>query len=597
MIRQSLEGKILLSLSVLLILLQAMTVELFVLLFCMGDVVGILQPTGSSGSWTSLPVIHTPSGSRSTTTTILLSWTPGEHSIETISHYEIQARFPTEIADSDQVVLPLYGSVASAYPQTVVDNREWAVSWSPWYTVYSGLGRQFLFNITNQFSGVGIDNQRFFDFQVRAITVESGLQSAWSDSVQGHTVLEGDRDRLLLELIGTGRNNVGFTKVVVGGNVLLNRADMKGLTLIVLDRRDLSVAFFQTYNTFDFVFESSAMAQKIRLFGPKFFILVVSSGAWEWHATPTLTDALEYYGAYYVGQWSRVFAGTSSVQFSPYADLAETASEDSFGHPYAFFGYYGLGAGGGYESLQLNTGHYLATGKAEHAIIRLELYYSYMMGRYMVGTNEGKFPLSSDFFVKGQAPRPKTVHAPLPSFDPPVNQIQPIPAYSPYIGSLWAQLEYIMESNQTYTVPEYNVTNDGFEMVQRLLNRPAQVSSDPRRNVVTELERIWGGPSLRYSSVTGNLISSSAATGTTRVCPDILLYRLAPGFTCPAYDTDATVGIPLLQFGIGMWPTICDHSSSHCGDPIPTSFSPLIPKPIDITDINSEVTVITDTWT
>ncbi len=333
---------------------------LFLLFIC--PAFGLLQPSGNSGVWTSLPTLHPPSGSRSTETTIMLSWTVAEHSVETIAKYEIQARFPIEIADSENVFLPRYTSVSSAFPQSVVDNRDWVVTWSPWYTVYSGKGRQFLFDVTNQFSGPGSIDQRFFDFQVSAVTLQSSERSPWSDPVQGHTVLEGTKDRINIELVGTGRNNVGYTKIVVGDQIIVNRADLMGLTLVVLDRRDLSVAFIHTYNTFDSETASYEMSKKIRSYGPKFFVLVVSSGAWEWHATPTLTDAMENYGAYYVGQWSRVF-GTSAM-YSPYADLAETASEDTFGHPYAFLGYYGLGTGRGYESLQLNTGHYLVTGKA-----------------------------------------------------------------------------------------------------------------------------------------------------------------------------------------------------------------------------------------
>ena len=562
------------------------------------DCVARLQPNGGTGEWLSIPSMHAPLGSRSTETTIMLSWTWAEHEFETIDLYEVQVRFPTEVAESENIYLPKAASISAAYPESIVANREWAVSWSPWYTVYSGPGRQFLFDKTQQLGGPGAADRRYFDFQVRAVTRESTLTSDWSPIVQGYTILEGSQDRVLLELVGTGRNNAGYTKVVLGDRELLNRSDLIGLTLLVIDRQDLSVVFIQTYNTFEYESESLDMARKILSYGPDYFIVIVSSGAWEWHATPVLTDALERYGGYYVGQWSRVFTGTSSLQYSPYADLAETASEDSFGHPYAFVGRYGFGAGGGYESLQLNTGHYLVTGKAERAIIRLELYYNYMFGRYMIGTpREGKKPISADWFVRGQAPRPHTLHAPLPKSDTPVWQIQTVPPYVPYVGSLWAQLEYIMESNQTYTVPEYNVVNYGFEILQNLDNRPDQISDDPRVNVMSELDRIWGGPSLRYSADgSGDLLPASVTTGTDRICPDILENRLSPGVGCPDYDTSATAGIPLLQAGVGMWPTICDTSGTNCGSPISTSFPALIAKPIDITDISTDVTSTTDTW-
>jgi hypothetical protein len=550
-----------------------------------------LQPlSGGSSSWSQLPTIHPIGGSRSTETTILVTWSIADHEIETIGHYKIRVRFPIQVAESERVYLPKYSNITAAFPETVVNNREWAVSWSPWYVVYAGLGRQFMFDTSHHLGGVV--NRRYFDFQVSAVTAETTIQSPWSNAVQGYTVLEGTRDRVIVELTGTGRNNVGLTKVLLAGQTLLNRADLIGLTLFVLDRRDLSVAFTQTYNTYASELEARNMAQKIRSYGPNFFILVVSSGAWEWHATPTLTDILEDYGAYYFGQWSRVF-GADTVQYSPYADLAETSSQDSFGHPYAFFGWYGLGAGGGFESLQLNTGHYLVTGKAAKAIIRLELYYSYMFEKYMVSSN--REILSAEFFTKGQSPQPGTVYAPLPLVGnpPPVWQVQPVSLYSPYIGNLWAQLEYLMEANETFTVPEYNVTNYGFEIVQRLVNRPAQVSNDPRTNVLTELERIWGGPSLRYSNVSsGTLLGASASAGTVRVCPNVLANRWNPGTGCAVYD--ATGANPLLQFGVGVWPSVCYQSI--CGDSIVTSFYPLIGKPTDITDINTQVTVNGEVW-
>jgi hypothetical protein len=567
-----------------------MSYEVLFLVF--GFVGGLREP--ASGGWTLTPKLHAPAESRATETTILFTWTPAIHSIEQVGKYELSCRYPKTVIDADSQYMPK-ATEDGDYPTSAVTGRDWVTEWSSWYSIYTGLGRQFLFDTSIHMTG--IIGRKFFDCRVRATTEATGLISDWSLPVQAHTVIAGDKDRFVLEIVGTGRNNPATSLVRIGSQILYKRSDSKGFILIVLDRRDMSVAYSGVYNVYEDSEASQTMSEKIRSYGPLYWIIVASSYAWEWHTTPTLTDTLLDYGAYYVGQWSRVFSGTDSVQSSSRGvDLAEMASEDSFGHPYAFLGWYGCGMGNCHESIQLNTGHYLATGKAQKAILRLPVYFNYMLGRYMIGVVGAEGGESADLWRRGQIPKPATLHSPYSAVtigEPPFWRIQSDGLYAPYIGNLWNQLEYLIVANDTGIDRENGVRNYGYEIIQQIGNQPPQVYRDPRRNVQTELERIWGGPSVRYSAFDGLVIPASASVETVRVCGEILNNRWKPGVGCPQYDSIATSQIPMLQFGIGMWPMVCDASrAGRCGSPVPSSFTPFTSKP----DPSASVSVVTENW-
>ena len=519
----------------------------------------VVSVLGSS-YWITEPVLDPFADSRATGDSILMTWTPGSHVEDALSHYELRVRWPLVVEASD-FMLHSQATPDGYFPSERVQNREWAKVWAEYALAYSGRGRQFNFSIPNQLSEVN-GTIRVFDFQVRAINI-LGDASQWSPPVLGHTLLENTQERFLVELIGTGRNNAMFSQITVNGVSLFNKTDLRGLALAVFNRSDFSLKNLDSYDVFIDAAESRRMVADLRsLAGPGTFIAIVSGHAWEWRLSSQLATVLETYGAFYVGQWARIFE-TASIRPSTYADLAETSSSDSFGHPYALFGSYGLGMGNGIESIQLNTGHYLATGKAQRAIIRLQVYYNYMLGRFFVNRYDSK---SSDFFVKSQNPPQKTLHNPISADQTvlPAYQVQPQSRYAPYIGNLYNQLEYVMEANETVVWDEFNSTNFGFEIIQVLekISDPL-VTGDPRTGDLrqTEMQRIWPKPPI---------------------CAEMIGERHSLSFDslCPDYDDpELTTHVPLMRFGIGVFPTLCNPQNPDCASPVPTleTFSSITP--------------------
>merc|ERR1719375_2264963 len=168
------------------------------------------------------------------------------------------------------------------------------------------------------------------------------------------------------------------------------------------------------------------MSKDLRRFHQGHLVVVVSSDAWEWNAGSVLVRTMEWCGAYHFGQWSNVFAEQPHLA-SPDSDLAQTASQQEFGHPYAFIGIPGLGAGMGWESLHYPTGHYLAEGgRAPKAIIRGIAYFDYVARHYRV---KNMNVLKADFYSKNNPPAPETIHRPMPSWKQkkPLHQIMQPP--------------------------------------------------------------------------------------------------------------------------------------------------------------------------
>ncbi|KAF4719500.1 hypothetical protein FOZ62_025224, partial [Perkinsus olseni] len=381
-----------------------------------------------------------------------------------------------------------------------VDER---IEWSRWQPIFIGPGRVFNWEITEE-----VCEGCSYEFRVRAVGLRQG-DCPWSmKTLLAHTIRPGAVDRAPFEIIGTGRNNAGWGSLTVNGEVIFRRSTERGLLLVVLHRRNLHLLHMRMYDTFADADASSRMAADLKRFGSDVFVIVLSVDAWEWHATPTLAKAMEFCGAYHFGMWSRVFADHLH-QPSPVADFAETASQLSFGHPYAFIGVPGIGTGMGWESLQYNTGHYLAEGgRSPRAIIRGLFYLDYIPMRYRIAdvvTN------TADYYLKGQPPRPETLHNPLPAdkqVQPDYYVDRPDP-YTPYIGNLWNAVELLLTANETVDLPQYNLTNYGFQIVLDLfLGDPLNyVDARLSRSVqdsyfqMTELERVWGGPSDRIDVV------------------------------------------------------------------------------------------------
>ena len=502
-------------------------------------------------SWISQPILHPFHECRATETSILVAWSLGDHASEEMSHYEVRVRWPMAMEQYDYR-LQSRPTENDFFAINRVLNREYVKRWSDFFIGYTGRGRSWDFVVSDQLQNAN-GTVRVFDLQVRAVTV-NGIKSDWSAPVLTHTVLPNEQERFLVELTGTGMNNAMASKIIVNGVSIFDRTDLRGLALAVFNRANFALEHIDVYDVFADVSESVRMTHDIVQHGPDKFIAVVSGDAWERNLGPQLASALETYGGYYVGQWARIFS--SSIRSSEFADLSETASGDTFGHPYALWGMWGLGMGGGIESLQLNTGHYLVTGKSERAIVRLQVYYNYMLGRYFVSRSEAR---TADFFKKAQRPVSGTLHNPatkVVKFD---YTIQRLSLYAPYIGNLHRSIEYLMEANETVVRDEFNATNYGFEIVQNLEHLPDPlITVDPRADMQTELERVWGGPTRRFSGYkAGEALPGTVETTTPRKCADLLALRFSNdlGSICPNVVDSGNVD--LLKFGKGLFPTIC----------------------------------------
>lgn len=541
---------------------------------------GLKFPQNAQGGvWKTSPVLQPYHECRATNASILLAWSLARHSIDQLDHYQVRIRWPLAVEINDH-------SLDLQAP--------WVKEWSLYFPVYAGPGRQWTFD-TSQVDLGSFFNQRIFEFSVRAVTLHNHT-SEWSPPVLMHTLLDPSLERFSLDLVGTGRNNAGYSSISVAGKPVFNRTDLDGFALAVFDRADFSLSFMDTYSVSWNDSESLRMANDIRrtAAGPDKFIAVVSGESWEWKSFPVLTKTLEIYGAFYVTQWTHVFS--NHVQPSPYADLPETASQDSFGHPYAFVGSAGWGPGNGYESLQLNTGHYLSTGKSQVAKIRLGVYYNYRLGRYFIDSGNQEL-LSHDFFTKAQLPKPGSLHNPVPLRINADIQISLQSKFAPYVGNLWNLIDYVLEANETVVLDSLNASNSGFEIVQNFTflssddNNPL-ITEDPRPSArkLSELERVWGGPSSRYSQVTGTLLRNSVDVSINRICPSTFLsFPYIPCEDCFGSASPA----PLMEFGIGLFPTKCNDPLLLSASTTETTGASMIPRSVPPPN---NITVTADVW-
>lgn len=302
------------------------------------------------------------------------------------------------------------------------------------------------------------------------------------------------------------------------------------------------------------------LGKDIRQFNQSYFIVIASTIAWEWHATHSLAKTLEYCGTYHFGQWAHVFAEQKHY-FSDKSDLQQTASAEEFGHPYAFIGIPGTGAGTGWESLMHNTGQYLPRGvKPQHAVIRGVAYYDYMLRTYRLQDVEAT---KAEFYMKGTPPSWESFHNPVPEYKNAPSEVSPIPsmqpAFTPYIGALSSSITKIIEANET--VPPHNFA---FALVTAAKVR--KVDPRPRSLWVTELERIWEGASARYWDHNGSLFHPGLLLF-HRSCNDFVYhgFNFASPEACGEDFSDCCdrIDVPSLlatQCGIGVAPTMCKES-------------------------------------
>ncbi len=496
-----------------------------------------------------VPQFHNYEYSRSTTTTYLLSWELGHHRLGNTMRYEVQYRrlclpirpkgdpnYPGDASPTDYE--RLYNA-AFGYLQSLKYKNSPSLHWyddlnenkfdlvwtesrymgeeppkkyeigivwckytgdedrgDAWYSIYNGTAR---------FIRVGEPDLREmilapgngYEFRVRSCDDRHhGVGcSPWSVPLLTHTIFPGTAERIPFWIKGTGRNNHDYSIIEINNRVVYHRRKDMGLVLMVFSRLDMKLLVYEVFNTMHSREASEDMAKKLRAQDHSALIVVVSADAWEMRATKVLVDAMEYCGAYHFGQWTYVFAEEEHFR-SINSDLDQTASQEQFGHPYAFVGIPGIGTGNGWESLALNTGHYRTYGKAAHAHIRGVLYYDYLTRHYHVTEVESN---TNKYFLKGEPPV-HNVDDPIPKekkrIDPHCSKkhltdwIQKCAPYRPYVTTIQSVIDLLIERNET--VPRnygfYIVTDAG---ITRKDQRP-----DFAR--MTELEIVLGGASARF---------------------------------------------------------------------------------------------------
>eukprot|EP00929_Paragymnodinium_shiwhaense_P070176 TRINITY_DN35528_c0_g1_i1.p1 TRINITY_DN35528_c0_g1~~TRINITY_DN35528_c0_g1_i1.p1 ORF type:complete len:712 (-),score=75.35 TRINITY_DN35528_c0_g1_i1:148-2283(-) len=427
---------------------------------------------------------------RATNTSVTVHWAPAWNPWSEVRYYELEARRPFGTP------LHFAGMERLQFQELQNENPYFPgdAAWTNWSIVYTGLGRAYTLGIPY---GTGHAAQ----FRVRACGPSLAFEgcSAWSAVQTAHAVLPAYQDKVNFYFRGMGKNAPNYTIIEVDERVIYKRRDETGLVLAVFSRLDFSLHWLRTYDTQRDRAQSVQMSKDIRLFNSSFFVVVVSSIAWEWHAGRTLARTMEYCGAYHFGQWAHVFAEQSHYE-SPISDLQQVASQDEFGHPYAFIGIPGIGTGHGYESLMYSTGHYLAGASVQvpKAGVRGIAYYDYVARQYRL---QDIITTKADFYHKATPPFWETLHNPLPARKTVESnfRLPEMRPYTPYVGTLQNHVTKIIEANGT--VPPYNY---GFAITT--IANVHRLDPRPRKFWVTELERVWLGSSARYWPHNGSQI-------------------------------------------------------------------------------------------
>jgi len=504
---------------------------------------------------------------RATATSVTLTWTPAWNPWCAISAYELEARRPIGRWERLANLEGLQHREADMWEEG--DGEEWPgdEEWTPWVLAYRGQGRAFAYGIP---TGTGYAAQ----FRVRACGPrDADGCSGWSAVQTAHVVLSAAVDKINFYFRGTGKNAPDYTIIEVNRQPIYRRRDETGLVLAVFSRHDFSLMWLRTYDTHRDRAAAVTMSKDMRKYDHRYFVVVASTIAWEWHAPRTLVHTMEYCGAYHFGQWAHIFAEQPHYE-SLKSDLQQTASQSEFGHPYVFIGIPGIGTGMGWESLMYNTGQYLPHRdlNSQKAIIRGFAYYDYVARIYRLQDVQAT---KADLYLRNNPPLPETLHNPAPPSteggrwhiegvapdDPTVQDlIQQAPIYKPYVGTLQTQIAKLIEANET--VPPYN-----FAFLIVSVAGVVKVDPRPRQFWVTELERIWSGPSARYSIHDGSLLNAGIELR-DRSCREFVYH----GYTasspelcgsnfedcCPTIDTP---GLLALSCNIGVSPTLCRNSS------------------------------------
>ncbi|CAJ1367775.1 unnamed protein product [Effrenium voratum] len=503
---------------------------------------------------------------------IMVTWMPGWNPWCSVDRYELQVRRPRgppmRFADMESL----------RYRETDIDEQEvetWPgdAQWDSWSTTYSGVGRAYTLYVEKNTAHAA-------QFRVRACGNPASLAgpgptsvgcSAWSPVQTAYTVISAPQEKVNFMVRGMGMNAPDYTHIEVNRQVVYRRRDETGLVLAVFRRLDFSLQWLRTYDTHRNRSEALTMAEHIRFYNASYFIVVASTIAWEWQAPRTLVQTMEFCGAYHFSQWAYTFAEQIHYR-SNTSDLQQSASQEQFGHPYAFIGIPGIGTAMGWESLMYNTGHYLARSvKPQQAIIRGVAYYDYVARLYRL---QDVTATKAVFFLKGQPPLPETFHNPVPRRKIPALDFFTLasmePAYTPYIGTLREHITKVLEANGT--VMPYN-----FAFYLQTDAKVRKVDPRPRSWWVTELERVWGGPSMRYWNHNATILHQGEMFE-HRSCPSFIkhMHLFADPLSCGPNFQDCcdkmdVPDFPVTECGVGVSPTLCANADA-IQDPCPGPF-------------------------
>lgn len=484
---------------------------------------------------------------RALATSVTVTWTPSWNPWCAVGRYELDARRPAGAPLRFADLEPLQYREGDAEDELWPGDAEWTL----WQRCFTGAGRAYTFR-TDASQGHAVQ------FRVRACGVSTNGNcgcSSWSSVQTTHTLMTATLEKVNFQVRGMGKNAPDYTVIEVNQQIIYQRRDETGLVLAVFSRLDFSLRWLRTYDTHRLRNQSVDMARDLRRFNHTYFVVVASTIAWEWHASQTLVRAMEFCGAYHFGQWAHIFAEQPHYA-SNMSDLQQVASQDEFGHPYAFIGIPGIGTAMGWESLMYNSGHYMAaTLKVSQAVIRGIAYYDYISRMYRL---QDVVATKAELYLKSTLPKTETLHNPVPArkvVRPPVTSAVE-QRHIPYIGTLQNHITKLIEANNT--VPPYN-----FAFVLMTSAKVLKVDPRPRHYWVTELERLWEGPSMRYWPNNGSLLFAGLSLS-QRSCRDFVYHgyteaspeKCGPNMQdcCPRIDAP---NLPVMKCGTGVVPTLC----------------------------------------
>lgn len=437
-----------------------------------------------SCNWTSAPVVTTV---RASDRNVYVEWSAADTNVYEVTEYEACLQTPAEKWQQDSRFY-LYPTDSSVQPlaEALADVSNWKAC----VPISLGRGRSYTLS--------GLTSTSVYRVAIRAYADPCSV----SEYSQWQVFITTGVQRYVLEAEGTGSNNHLPARILLNGQVLLQRDNFRGLYLHVLSRFSLATVFSGVYDTQNSAATSDELAAKLLTFDASVVVVVVSCSVWEGSVTQALVQALQTYGAKLI---------------------AEVMNSDFRYQPYLFLGIRDLGqvAGQSIESLRASRGLYLYNPRDQ----------------VKVPTARGRLVLRKNAYRRFY-------------FIEAASQWQYDSADRYYMGSLRYLIPDIREANMTLE------TYLGFVIKADY----ADVYAAGRKE--TELDILWAsGPIARYD-FKHQLYSSGADLQSLPQTP--VIQALLAGDPCePPYSTSACSQLPtpplILQCGVGISPYNCGY--------------------------------------